>query len=313
MTRKVIIDADMGTDDAVALCLCLFDERLDVVAVTACEGSVTAEQANHNLQAVIGLIDPDKYPRLGSATRAENAPPVNTSFLYGQDGLGNTGFEVSRLQHLAPSDKLIHDCIKAHPNDITILCLGPLTNVARAFQRDPNLEDLVDRIVITGGSLNGIGNITAAAEFNMYFDPASARQVFDSRTTKTMVPLDVTRRVEFGLDFLDHLPHDESRAGWFLRQILPNAFRTYRQYYGRESINLNDVVGAMSLLEPQLFEFSELFASIETVGDITRGVTIFDRRDMPDSKFNMEVAVDVKDESICQYIVDQLALAGNST
>ncbi len=311
--RKVIIDCDMGTDDAVALCLCLFDERLDVVAVTACEGSVTADQANQNLQAVIGLIDPDKYPRLGSASGADNAPPVNTSFLYGQDGLGNSGFEVSRLQHLAPSDKLIADCIKQNPNDVTILCLGPLTNVARAFQRDPGLENLVDRIVITGGSVDAIGNITAGAEFNMYFDPESAKQVFESRTTKTLVPLDITRQIEFGLDFMDQLPDDHSRAGWFLRQILPNAFRTFRQHYGKESITLNDVIGAMSILEPQLFEFNEMPGMIEVTGEITRGVTLFDRRDIPEASNNMEVATDVRTDQIWQYIVDQLTLAGNAT
>jgi inosine-uridine nucleoside N-ribohydrolase len=313
MARKVIIDCDMGIDDAVALCLCLFDERLDVVAVTACEGSVTVDQANQNLQAIIGLIDPDKYPRLGCAQPADNAPPINTSFLYGEDGLGNSGFEVSRLQHLHSSDKLMADCIRANPNDVTVVCLGPLTNLARAFQRDKELENLVDRVVIAGGSINGIGNITAAAEFNMYFDPTSARQIFFSRTTKTLIPLDVTRQVSFGLDFLEQLPGDETRAGSFLRQILPHCFRTYRRHYGHESITLNDVVSAMCVLEPQLFEFGEYAADVETAGEITRGVTVFDRREPPESHFNMEVAIDVNAESVWQYVVDQLTLAGNAT
>ena len=98
MTRKVIIDCDMGTDDAVALCMALFDERLDILALTATEGCVTADQATRNLQAIVGMLDPDRPPRLGAATSTENAPAVNTTYLYGEDGLGNAGFEVSELQ-----------------------------------------------------------------------------------------------------------------------------------------------------------------------------------------------------------------------
>lgn len=313
MARKVIIDCDMGTDDAVALCLCLFDQRLDVVAVTASEGSVTAEQSSENLQAIIGLIDPEKYPRLGCAAVAENAPPVNTSYLYGEDGLGNAGFEVSRLQHQLPSAKLISDCIRQHPNDVTILCLGPLTNVAKAFQRDPSLEVLVDRIVIAGGSISGVGNITAASEFNMYFDPESARQIFHSRTTKTLIPLDVTSRVTFGLDFLEQLPDESTRAGSFLRQVLPHLYRTYRQHFGKETITLNDVVASMALLEPQLFEFEELYGDVEISGELTRGFTIFDRRQPQEHVPNMEVAVDVNEKSVWQFVIDQLTLSGNAT
>ena len=130
MPKKVIIDCDMGTDDAVALCISLFDNRLDIIALTATEGCVTAEQSNNNLQAIVGELDPDRYPRLGMAEAAENAPPVTTSYLYGNDGLGNAGFEVSKLQHLHSSEKLIIDCVRDNPGDVTIVCLGPLTNLA---------------------------------------------------------------------------------------------------------------------------------------------------------------------------------------
>lgn len=176
MTRKVIIDCDMGTDDAVALCMALFDDGLDILAVTATEGCVTAEQATRNLQAIVGVLDPDRHPRLGSATSTDNAPAVNTTYLYGDDGLGNTGFAVSELQHMMPAEKLIVDCVRAHPGDVTVICLGPYTNLARAFRRDPLVAELIDRVVMTGGSIQGIGNITQAAEFNCYFDPHSTRR-----------------------------------------------------------------------------------------------------------------------------------------
>ncbi len=236
MTRKVIIDCDMGTDDAVALCMALFDDQLDILAITATEGCVTAEQATRNLQAIIAMLDPDRYPRLGAAQPAENAPPINTSWLYGSDGLGNSGFEISELHHLLPAEKLIIDCVRSSPDEVTVVCLGPLTNLARAFRRDPHIANLVDRIIMTGGSINGIGNITQSAEFNCYFDPQSAHEIFCSRTTKTLVPLDVTTQVDFQLDLLERLPDRFSRVGHFLRQILPFAFRSYRQQLGQEMV-----------------------------------------------------------------------------
>ena len=311
MPRKVIIDCDMGTDDAVALSMMLFASSLEIVAITATEGCVTAEQANNNLQAIVNELDPDRYPRLGLACAANDAPPVNTSFLYGEDGLGNAGFEVSQLQHLHPSEKLIIDSVRSHPNEITIVCLGPLTNLARAFQRDPALPSMIDRVVMTGGTLAGVGNITPAAEFNFYFDPQSARQVFQSRTTKTLIPLDVTQRVEFGIEMLEKLPCENTRTGYFLRQILPFAFRSYRQQLGRERIKLNDAIGALAVIEPRLFEYDEMGGDVETEGELTRGASVFDRRDPPEWRTNMEVATSINVTSAHQLLIEQLSNSGD--
>ncbi len=310
MPKKVIIDCDMGIDDAVALCMALFDPRLEVLAVTATEGCVTAEQANNNLQAIVAELDPHRYPRLGMACSTEDAPPVDTRYLYGDDGLGNAGFEVSQLQHLRPAEKMIIDCVRAHPEEVTIVCLGPLTNLAKAFNRDPALPGLVDQIVMTGGSLDGIGNITPAAEFNFYFDPQSARTVLKSRTTKTLIPLNVSRRVAFGFDLLDQLPTENTRTGYFLRQILPFAFRSYRQQLGHENITLNDAVGAIAVVEPDLFKYEGMGGDVETQGELTRGVSVFDRRTPPEWRPNMQVAVDLNDDAVRKYIVNQLTVAG---
>ena len=256
MARKVIIDCDMGIDDAIAICMALFDPRLEILAITAAEGCVSAQQANQNLQAIISQLDPDRYPRLGMATPCDDAPAVNTRYLFGEDGLGNSGFEVSERQHPHTSEKLIADLVRANPDEVTILCLGPLTNLARVFQRDPLLVGAVDSIIMTGGSTIAQGNITAAAEFNFYFDPKSAREVLKSQTTKILLPLDVTESVTFGLGLMEELPPESSKVGSFLRKILPFAFRAYRQRLGQEAIYLNDAIGALALLEPQLFEFA---------------------------------------------------------
>jgi purine nucleosidase len=309
MPRKVIIDCDMAADDVVALSTLLFDPRLDVVALTACEGTVTAEQATANAQLLVELLDPKRYPRLGAASPAEHAPAINTTFLYGQDGLGNLGLKVSRLQHFHPAEKLIIDCVRANPGDITIVCLGPLTNIARAFRRDPQIPELTSRLIITGGTLCGIGNVTQSADFNFYFDPTSANEVVQSRTTKTLIPLDVTSQIEFGLDLLDELPDDDTRIGSLLRRVLPFAFRAYRQQLGQEHITLNDAIGALAVLEPELFAFEEMAGQVETAGLLTRGMIVFDRRARPEWTANMEVATSINAEGFRQHLVDLLQLA----
>jgi purine nucleosidase len=312
MARKVIIDCDMGSDDAVALCMLLFDNRVDVLAITAVEGCVPAKQANQNLQAIVSMLDPDRYPRLGMATKAENAPAVDTRFLYGDDGLGNADFDVSTRQHEHASDKLIIDLVRANPEEVTILCLGPSTNLARALRREPSLATMIDRVIMTGGSLTASGNITPTAEFNFYFDPQAASDVFKARTTNMLIPLDVTEQVRFGLGLMDDIPKESTRVGYFLRQVLPYSFRAYRQQLGLEQIPLNDSVGALALLEPDLFTFEEMAGDVEIEGQLTRGVLCLDRRPQREWRRNINVANEIR-PTAAQYIIDQLTLAGNKT
>ena len=247
--HKVIIDCDPGIDDAVAVCMALFDPRLDVIAITAAAGNVPGEQASRNVQAIIERLDPPRFPRLGAAVPGDAGAGADNRLMHGEDGLGNVGFPVSRLHHQHPSEKVICDAVRAEPNRITLVCLGPLTNVARAFQRDPELSVLLHRLIILGGCVDGVGNVTAASEFNMFCDPNSARAVFRSPVTKTLIPLDVTRAVRLTLDFLDRLPPETTRVGLFLRRILPFMYRAHHQRLGQESIQLHAAVALAAVLD----------------------------------------------------------------
>lgn len=313
MTRKVILDCDPGIDDAVALSMALFDPRLDVVAVTATAGNVPAEQASRNVQAIIEQLDPVRFPRVGCASTPEEPGGGSAMHLHGEDGLGNAGIVVSRLHHRHPSEKVICDAVRAAPNCVTLVCLGPLTNVARAFQRDPDLPSLVDRIVMSGGAVTGIGDVTAAAEYKMHFDPISARRVFQSPVTKTLMPLDVTRTLKFTLDLLDEIPSESSRVGNFLRRILPFFYRAHHQQLGQESVFLHDVVALVAVLQPELFEFEEMAGDVETRGDLTFGATVFDRRDNSRWRPNMDVAVGMESQKVFDMMLKSLSLAGSAT
>ena len=309
MARKVILDVDPGVDDALALCMALFDPRLEVVAVTAVAGNVSAEQATRNVQGIIEQLDPPRLPRIGAAREPDNGRPGDNRQLFGADGLGNAHIQVAELHHVHPAEKVICDEVRAAPDSVTIVALGPLTNVARALARDAELSSLVGRIHIMGGSVRVGGNVTASAEFNIHCDPESARSVFRSATTKTLVPLDVTNQVMMTFAQLDELPPDSTRAGSFLRRILPHCFRTHRTELGLEGFLIHDAVAMAALLHPELFHAEPMHGDVETRGDLTTGSTIFDRRSGRKSRANMEVLTEVDVAGVMDCILRGLGAA----
>jgi len=313
MPKKIILDVDPGIDDAMAMCMALFDPRLEVVAVTAVGGNVPAPHATRNVKAIIEHLDPPRLPRIGAASPPDDGLPVDSRHLYGVDGLGSAGFEVAELLSQHPSEKILCDEIRAAPESVTIVALGPLTNIARAFQRDPELPSLVGGLVMMGGTVAGPGNITPSAEFNIYCDPKSARAVFRSRSTKTLVPLDVTNRVVLGFDFLNQLPDEFTRVGKLLRKIIPPAFRAFHQESGIEGIHVHDSVALMAVTNPELFTMQAMPGDVEIKASLTTGATVFDRRRVPTWRCNMDVATDMDATEVVERMLRCLDNAGKST
>lgn len=313
MAKKVIIDCDPGIDDAIALIMALFDPRLEVVAVTTCSGTVEADRCTQNVLGLLERLDPPRLPRVGAGTDPEDAPVSDSRFLHGEDGMGNLNFEPIARQHLMSSEKLIADRIKADSEKVTVLCLGPMTGLARAFQRDPSIAEQVDKIVMVGGATNGIGDVTAAAEFNMHFDPTAASSVLRSPTTKALLPLDVTSQVNFDVNLLELLPPRYTRAGEILHPIVQHLFRTYRQQRGQESINLNAVIGVAYLVEPMLFGSDDVAIEIEELGELTRGATIVDRRSFASVRPNVEMVSRVDIDAVRDCVINGLKFAGQCT
>lgn len=310
MPKRIIIDCDPGIDDAIALTIALFDPRVEVMAVTATAGSVDGARTTRNVLSLIEQCDPPRHPRVGAACDPDDAPVTDAADLHGKDGLGLWNIAPATRQHLIASDKLMADEIRANAGNVSILCCGPLTNVAKLFNRDPNIMSSIDRIIMVGGALDCNGDITAAAEFNMHFDPVSADLVFRSPTTKTLLPLDVTNQLTYGLDILDLLPADTCRVGKLLREILPYYFRSMRHYYARETITLQAVVGWLMLTEPQLFTTQEEHVNVETQGIISRGALVADRRPFANTQPNMEVATSLDLDAAMVSVKRALKFAG---
>ncbi|MDR1289701.1 MAG: nucleoside hydrolase [Planctomycetaceae bacterium] len=307
MPKKILLDIDPGVIDALAFCVAIFDSAVDVVAVTSVGGNVPASVAAKNLQALIEFVDPPRLPRIGLGTLADIDLPFNFKHLHGEKGLCGVSLPVAELRMQHPAEKVICDSIRSDPENVMIICLGPLTNIARAFTRDPELPNLVRHIYISGGAVSVCGNITPCAEFNIYADPIAAKAVLDAPCTKTIVPLDVTSSVIFTLDDFDKLIGIENLMGKFYRDMLLPMFRAYRQNYGVEGIYVNDLIAYMAATRSEYIETEGMPCDIETAGSITRGTTVFDRRHKPEWKENIDVAITLNDaDLIIQDIVTLL-------
>ncbi len=327
MAQKLIIDADPGIGDAVAIALACFDPEIDLLAVTAVGGCVDAKLASRNVQAVIESLDPPRLPRIGSSDlkfglssgelasllsgelgreRGTVLPTdrVVPQALNGPGGLGDFDFEVADLHHRHDSAKLMVDIVRSHPHEVTLLTLGPLTNVEMASERAPDFLSLLRGMVCLGGSVAYGGDVSPAAEFNMFANPLAARTVLLSAATKTLVPLDVSTRTSLTFEQFDNLPKsDSSPTGRFLGQMLPFAFRAYHQHLGVEGIRLCEVTALAAVSRPRLFESQAMAVDVETAGKLTRGVTVFDRRGVAAWQNNIDVLLDVDTQGVLDYFM----------
>lgn len=308
MARKIILDMDPGVDDAVALCLALAHPGIEVIAVTATGGNVGPEQATKNLHALVERIDPPRWPRIGAA---DSLQPLRTDArdLHGPNGLGGVELPVAEKANQHLSVKVIADEARQAPGEITLVCTGPLSNAAAVLSREPDVAEALRRVVVLGGSVAAGGNVTASAEFNVYCDAGAAREVYRSEATTTVVPLDVSRELLFGYDLLEWSRSNSSRTAMLLAELLPPFFKAYRERLGVEGVCLHDVAAVLAVAEPQLFTTELMHGDVETVGEITVGTTVFDRRTRPDRQPNLEVAISVDAEAARQTLYKSLELA----
>ena len=307
MPRKVILLADPGLDGAFAIALALHDPEFEVLGLAATAGNVNAETATRNVHILIEQFDPRRWPRVGAALPAEY--DVNGAWLHGPNGLGGLSFPCAELHHTHPSDKLITDLVRQHPKEVTLLTMGPLTVLARALDRDPELPGLVQRLVCLGGAWHEPGNASAVAEFHFYCDPIAARKVLRCGAPLTLIPLDVTRKLLLSPTDLLELPAPESRTCRFLRQVIPYGIGATSNRYGIEGFHLKDVLGLVPLALPGAFNTRPMVVDVETRGELTRGMSVVDTRLNRTATPNVEMAVGVDVEAVRAYMNRVLARA----
>jgi inosine-uridine nucleoside N-ribohydrolase len=298
MAQKVVLLTDPGIDGAFAITLALFDPEIDLIGLAAAAGNVSAEQATRNAQTVVEQLDPPRLPRFGTA------PPVaydsDGTRLHGPGGLGGVQFPCAQLHHKLASDKLVADLVRQHPKEVTVVALGPLTVLARAFDRDPELPTLMRRLVCLGGAWHEPGNASAVAEFHFYCDPPAARQVLRCGAPTLLIPLDVTRKLLFSPSDLLQLPNPESRACRFLREIVPFGIGATSNLFGVEGLFLSDVLGVAAVALTGAISSRPMAVDVETRGELTRGMSVMDPR--PGPKPNVDLAVGVDVQAVRDYM-----------
>jgi inosine-uridine nucleoside N-ribohydrolase len=300
MARKVVLISDPGIDGAFAVALALHDPDVDVLGLAATAGNVSAEQATKNVHILIEQIDPPRWPRLGAALPVEY--DLDGTKLHGPGGLGGVSFPCAQLHHPHSGDKVIIDQVRQYPKEVTVVCMGPLTVLARAFDRDPELPTLVQRIVCLGGAWHEPGNASAVAEFHFYCDPAAARQVLRCGTPITLLPLDTTRKLVFSPSDLLELPAADTRTCRFLRQIVPYGIGATSNLYGIEGFHLKDVLGVAAVSLPGSLTTRPMVVDVETRGELTRGMSVVDLRPGRTAPPNVEMATEVDAAAVHTYM-----------
>jgi len=299
MSHQAVLLTDPGIDGAFAITLALLDPDIDVLGLAAAAGNVKAEQATRNAQTIVEQLDPPRLPRFGTALPVDY--DTDGTKLHGPDGLGGAKFPCAQLHHKLGSDKLISDLVRQYPKEITVIALGPLTVLARAFDRDSELPLLVQRLVCLGGAWHEPGNASAVAEFHFYCDPLAARQVLRCGAPIMLVPLDVTRKLVFSPTDLLQLPNPESRASRFLRAIVPFGIGATSNLYGVEGFHLKDVLGVAAVALPGAISTRPMAVDVETRGELTRGMSVMDARPSA-PKPNVDLAVGVDVQAVRDYM-----------
>jgi inosine-uridine nucleoside N-ribohydrolase len=275
--KKIIFDTDPGTDDALALMLALNSPELDVQAITVVPGNVTASQGLENALRMISLANRCDIPVAAGAQHPLFQKLVTAEFWHGKNGLANIELPPSKCKvdsRFGPD--LIIQMVHSAPHEITLVPVGPLTNIALAILKDPSIVPLVKEVILMGGSISG-GNVNAAAEANIYNDPEAAQIVFQAGWPLTMVGLDVGDKTLLSKKYLDQLSQAHGPVNDFIYAVGKYLIDLSTQF-GSAGTPMYDPLAVGVAIDATLVKSPEMRVDVETRGDYTRGETVANRR-----------------------------------
>lgn len=288
--KDIIIDTDPGVDDAIALMLAIRSNLFNIHAITTVGGNTSIENTTRNARFILELLEAEHIPVYSGANKPLVGELTTAEFVHGTYGLGG----------LKPNNdpKLSHDAvaqmiqaIKANPSPMTVVTLGPLTNLAIALNEAPEIVDNIEEVVIMGGAIKEAGNMTRAAEFNIYVDPEAASAVLRSPVRKTLVPLDACNHVELPLSDFEQIQDSKLRT----------AALGMVEDYIKNTIGVEGEIGAKAydpltiyyLINPAACDLQQYDVLVETKGEYTRGMTVADRRKTPEQNNLLDVVMHI--------------------
>jgi len=309
MTRKIIIDTDPGQDDAVAILLALGSPELEVLGLTAVAGNVPLPLTQKNARIVCELAGRSDIPVFAGCDRPLRHTLVTAEHVHGKTGLDGPQMAdpVMPLQPQHGVDFII-DTLRAEPAGTVTLCpLGPLTNIATAFARAPDIIPRVQEIVLMGGAYFQVGNITPAAEFNIYVDPEAAKAVFGAGVPLVVAPLDVTHKALATAPRVAAFRALGTEVGRMVAEWTDFFERFDKEKYGSAGAPLHDPCVIAYLLKPELFTGRHVNVEIEVDSPLTRGMTVADWWGVTDRAPNALFLGDLDAEGFFALLVERLA------
>ncbi|TKY62004.1 Uridine nucleosidase 1 [Spatholobus suberectus] len=276
--EKLIIDTDPGIDDSMAILMAFQTPEVEVLGLTSIFGNTTTEVATRNALLLCEIAGRENVPvAQGSPEPLKGGEPRVADFVHGEDGLGNTFLPPPKAKKIEKSaSEFLVEKVSEYPGEVSVLALGPLTNLALAIKRDSSFASKVKRMVILGGSFFALGNVNPAAEANIYGDPEAADTVFTSGANIVVVGINITTQVKF--TDADLLELKESKGKY--APLLSDMCKFYRDWHvksdGVRGIFLHDPVSFMAVVRPDLFTYKKGVVRVETQG-ICVGHTLMDQ------------------------------------
>ena len=298
--EKIIIDTDGGIDDAIALLAAFSDPGLDVLGVTTVYSNTSVENATTNALDLLLLKQRDDIPVIKGAGRPlSGIEKKSSSDVHGNNGLGNVILPHSNCKALdVNAADFIVSTVNKYPGEVTILTLGPLTNIALALDIDPSIAKNTKRLVSMGGAVFTHGNVTACSEANMHADSAAAKNVLSSGFETFLIGLDVTTKAMFSREKLEALSCFQDSVSQPIYEFVKSILKFYFQFYFKAegtllSSPVHDPLALMAVLDDSLFTYRRLPVSVIVSDDITNGMTLADMRCHPTENNYINVAIDV--------------------
>ena len=309
MPRRVILDTDTGVDDALAILLAMRSPELSVEAITGVCGNTPLDHCIRNIHITLNVLDGEVAPVV---SRGEDRPLVRelafAGDIHGIDGLG----EVTRLVHadggrIYPEPvrraspvhavDLILESAHRYSDELTLIAVGPLTNVARAVMKDPDRMRGLREIIIMGGAFETHGNVSPVAEFNIHADPHAAQIVCDSGIPLVFVPLDVTRQALLDAELINRYADQGGATATFVRDCTARYVAFHRRNRGVNGCFLHDPLAVAVAIREDLVTLVPARVDVETSGDLTTGMTVADLRSQSEGEPNARVctALDVRE------------------
>jgi len=309
VAQTIIIDTDPGQDDAVAILLALASPELDVRGITCVAGNVPLPLTARNARIVCELAGRPDVPVFAGCDRPLSRPLVTAEHVHGKTGLDGIALPEPDmpLQDRHAVDFLIETLRSEPAGSVTLVPIGPLTNIATAMQRAPDIIARIGRIVLMGGAYFEVGNITPAAEFNIYVDPEAAAVVFSAGVPLVVMPLDVTHKALTCRDWVERMRALPGRVGPAVAAWTDFFERFDKAKYGSDGAPLHDPCTIAFLLEPALFTGRQINVEIETQGRLTTGMTVADWWQVTDRAPNALFIGDVDRDGFFALLSERLA------